>query len=142
MATAHLNALERRPFQWHNCERRFPPGQYPALLRPLARLRKNVRASAAIGHQNRDVLIEWSRFRRFPHSHQIPKQLVNHCPYNEVGYETLRPEAPSSTVAWSCPLKWCSAVEFTEIAGMSRVGQLAIAGRLTAGSSRMGAMVM
>jgi hypothetical protein len=30
---------------------------------------------------------------------------------------------------------------FTGIAGMSRAGQLAIAGRLTAGSSRIGAMV-
>jgi hypothetical protein len=41
----------------------------------------------------------------------------------------------------SCPWKWCSAVESTETAGMSRASQLAIAGRLTAGSSRMGAMV-
>ena len=41
----------------------------------------------------------------------------------------------------SCPGAWCSWVEFTTFAGMGRVGQLAIAGKLTAGSSLNGAMV-
>ena len=41
----------------------------------------------------------------------------------------------------SCPLAWCSWRWVTAIAGMGRAGQLAIAGRLTVGSSLNGAMV-
>ena len=41
----------------------------------------------------------------------------------------------------SCPLAWCSWRRVTAFAGKSRAGQLAIAGRLTVGSSLNGAMV-
>jgi hypothetical protein len=41
----------------------------------------------------------------------------------------------------SCPVAWCSWRWVTAFAGESRIGQLAIAGRLTAGSSLNGAMV-
>ena len=43
--------------------------------------------------------------------------------------------------AGSCPLAWCSWRRVTAFAGESRAGQLAIAGRLTVGSSLNGAMV-
>ena len=41
----------------------------------------------------------------------------------------------------SCPLAWCSWRWVTAFAGKGRAGQLAIAGRLTMGSSLNGAMV-
>ena len=41
----------------------------------------------------------------------------------------------------SCPLGWCSLVLVTTVTGLGRIGQLAIAGRLTAGSSLKGAIV-
>jgi hypothetical protein len=41
----------------------------------------------------------------------------------------------------SCPRAWCNSRWLTAIAGMGRIGQLAIAGRLTAGSSLNGAIV-
>ncbi|MVT71444.1 hypothetical protein GPL21_41420, partial [Bradyrhizobium pachyrhizi] len=41
----------------------------------------------------------------------------------------------------SCPVAWCSWRRETAFAGKSRAGQLAIAGRLTVGSSLNGAMV-
>jgi hypothetical protein len=41
----------------------------------------------------------------------------------------------------SCPVAWCSWRRVTAFAGESRAGQLAIAGRLTVGSSLNGAMV-
>lgn len=41
----------------------------------------------------------------------------------------------------SCPLAWCSWRQVTAFAGESRAGQLAIAVRLTLGSSLNGAIV-
>jgi hypothetical protein len=41
----------------------------------------------------------------------------------------------------SCPWAWCNWRRGTAFAGLGRAGQLAIAGRLTAGSSLKGAMV-
>jgi hypothetical protein len=99
MATANLNTLQRRPFQWHNRERRLPTGQYPALLRPLARLQKNVGASAPVGHQNCNVLIKWSRFCWFPHSPPNSCAARQRCPYNEFGYETFAGLRAWSTAA-------------------------------------------
>ena len=43
--------------------------------------------------------------------------------------------------ARSCPVAWCNWRRDTAFAGMGRAGQLAIAGRLTVGSSLNGAMV-
>lgn len=43
--------------------------------------------------------------------------------------------------ARSCPWAWCNWRRGTAFAGLGRAGQLAIAGRLTAGSSLKGAMV-
>src|SRR5437899_10504052 len=45
------------------------------------------------------------------------------------------------TCAGSCPVAWCSWRWETAFTGKSRAGQLAIAGRLTVGSSLNGAMV-
>ena len=47
----------------------------------------------------------------------------------------------SLVIVRSCPLPWCSWRRVTAFAGESRAGQLAIAGRLTVGSSLNGAMV-
>lgn len=44
-------------------------------------------------------------------------------------------------VARSCPLAWCNWRRVTAFTGEGRAGQLAIAGRLTVGSSLNGAMV-
>lgn len=41
----------------------------------------------------------------------------------------------------SCPRQWCNWRRGTAFAGKGRTGQLAIAGRLTVGSSLNGAMV-
>jgi hypothetical protein len=41
----------------------------------------------------------------------------------------------------SCPREWCSSRWVAAFTGIGRSGQLAIAGRLTAGSSLKGAMV-
>jgi hypothetical protein len=41
----------------------------------------------------------------------------------------------------SCPWEWCNSRRVTAFTGIGRAGQLAIAGRLTAGSSLNGAMV-
>src|SRR3954469_1863550 len=41
----------------------------------------------------------------------------------------------------SCPVAWCSRGRSPRFTGVGRIGQLAIAGRLTAGSSLSGAMV-
>lgn len=41
----------------------------------------------------------------------------------------------------SCPLAWCSWQRITSTSGLVRAGQLANAGRLTVGSSPIGAMV-
>src|SRR6185437_9653664 len=45
------------------------------------------------------------------------------------------------TATRSCPVAWCSWVRVHHIAGIGRICQLAIAGRLTVGSSPKGAMV-
>ena len=43
--------------------------------------------------------------------------------------------------AGSCPRAWCNWRRVTAFTGQGRAGQLAIAGRLTVGSSLNGAMV-
>jgi hypothetical protein len=60
----------------------------------------------------------------------------------------LRSRKPSTSIGrspidkpGSCPVAWCSSVRVTAFAGMGRIGQLAIAGKLTAGSSPNGAIV-
>ena len=57
-----------------------------------------------------------------------------------------RPDQKGSTgrdnrMFGSCPPAWCNWRWGTAFAGQSRAGQLAIAGRLTVGSSLIGAMV-
>jgi hypothetical protein len=56
----------------------------------------------------------------------------HHCPVSF---------AVPCSVSRSCPPAWCSWRWGTAFAGKSRAGQLAIAGRLTVGSSLNGAMV-
>jgi hypothetical protein len=67
VASPRRDTLQRHPFQRHDCERRLRAGCDPALPRPLARPKKNVGTSAAIRHQDSNVLIEWRRVCSFPH---------------------------------------------------------------------------
>jgi hypothetical protein len=64
---ADRNALKRHPFEGHYSKRCLLSGHHPARFRSLARLEKDVRASAAVGHQNGYVFIERSGLCWFPH---------------------------------------------------------------------------
>jgi hypothetical protein len=67
VALADRNTLKRHPFEGHNSKRCLLSGHHPARFRSLAWLQKDVRASAAIGHQNRYIFIERSGLCWFPH---------------------------------------------------------------------------
>ena len=56
-------------------------------------------------------------------------------------HETQTGQAADVRAGGSCPREWCSSWWLTAFAGIGRAGQLAIAGRLTAGSLLNGAMV-
>jgi hypothetical protein len=59
-----------------------------------------------------------------------------------VGYvHTVAVRASARRQHRSCPMAWCSWGRSPRYTGVGRIGQLAIAGRLTAGSSLSGAMV-
>ena len=73
-------------------------------------------------------------------------QILNGGGRPEVQAAHIRPvaEQGSNSVRngiGSCPVAWCSSSSVTTIAGVGRVGQAATAGRLTMGSSLMGAML-
>jgi hypothetical protein len=69
--------------------------------------------------------------------------------YGDIGYDFLEPHrsvkfspvAAGFFTSRSRPREWCSSWWLTAFADIGRAGQLAIVGRLTAGSSLNGAMV-
>ena len=63
------------------------------------------------------------------------------CRYSRKGCSLMPSALSTSRTFGSCPVAWCSSVRVTAFAGMGRIGQLAIAGKLTAGSSPNGAIV-
>src|SRR3954451_15524173 len=77
------------------------------------------------------------------------REMIGFAAQRLMGLEVGRPGRPArraqsfwpSATARSCPLAWCNWRRVTAFTGRSRAGQLAIAGRLTVGSSLNGAIV-